>query len=36
MLRDPGQELRVEHSHGWGPNNVGGHYHYDDTPEVSF
>ena len=29
---DPGLDLRVEHSHGYGENS-GGHYHYDVTPE---
>ncbi|KAF2364454.1 protein of unknown function DUF1907 [Trinorchestia longiramus] len=30
---DPGLDLRVEHSHGYGNAN-GGHYHYDVTPDV--
>ena len=35
VSRDPGLDLRVEHSHGWGEDGVqGGHYHYDTTPEV--
>jgi len=29
---DPGLDLRLEHSHGYG-KEVGGHYHYDVTPE---
>jgi len=35
ISRDPGLDLRVEHSHGWGEAEVssGGHYHYDTTPE---
>jgi len=33
VSRDPGLDLRVEHSHGWGGNSQGGHYHYDTTPE---
>jgi len=33
VANDPGLDLRVEHSHGWGENSQGGHYHYDTTPE---
>jgi len=33
VSRDPGLDLRVEHSHGWGENSQGGHYHYDTTPD---
>ena len=33
VANDPGLDLRVEHSHGWGKNGQGGHYHYDTTPE---
>jgi len=33
VSRDPGLDLRVEHSHGWGEAGQGGHYHYDTTPE---
>merc|ERR1712126_702991 len=33
ISRDPGLDLRVEHSHGWGGEGAGGHYHYDTTPE---
>jgi len=29
---DPGLDLRIEHTHGYG-KNTGGHYHYDTTPE---
>jgi hypothetical protein len=39
ISRDPGLDLRVEHSHGWGEAEVssGGHYHYDTTPgEVEY
>ena len=39
LYRDPGLDLRVEHSHGWGEAEVssGGHYHYDTTPaEVEY
>jgi len=32
ISRDPGLDLRVEHSHGWGDDGSGGHYHYDTTP----
>merc|ERR1711970_311053 len=33
VANDPGLDLRVEHSHGWGKDGQGGHYHYDTTPE---
>lgn len=33
VSRDPGLDMRIEHSHGWGPNGQGGHYHRDTTPE---
>jgi len=33
VANDPGLDLRVEHSHGWGEAGQGGHYHYDTTPE---
>jgi len=33
ISRDPGLDLRVEHSHGWGEAGTGGHYHYDTTPD---
>lgn len=26
-------DLRVQHFHSFGPNNEGGHYHYDITPD---
>ncbi|XP_076066605.1 ester hydrolase C11orf54 homolog [Oratosquilla oratoria] len=31
VSHDPGLDLRVEHSHGFGSAH-GGHYHYDTTP----
>ena len=34
VSRDPGLDLRVEHSHGWGENGQGGHYHYDTSPDT--
>ncbi|KAK8724016.1 hypothetical protein OTU49_011400 [Cherax quadricarinatus] len=33
VSRDPGMDLRLEHSHGYG-KEYGGHYHYDTTPET--
>ncbi|XP_045115366.1 ester hydrolase C11orf54 homolog [Portunus trituberculatus] len=33
ISRDPGLDLRVEHSHGYGDDR-GGHYHYDTTPDT--
>ncbi|KAG0719875.1 Ester hydrolase C11orf54 [Chionoecetes opilio] len=30
---DPGMDLRIEHSHGYG-EDTGGHYHYDTTPDT--
>lgn len=30
---DPGLDLRLEHSHGYGATS-GGHYHYDVTPDI--
>jgi len=33
VANDPGLDIRVEHSHGWGENSQGGHYHYDTTPD---
>lgn len=33
VANDPGLDLRVEHSHGWGEGGQGGHYHYDTTPQ---
>ncbi|CAG0918281.1 unnamed protein product [Notodromas monacha] len=32
VSHDPGLDLRMEHSHGFGPDGLG-HYHYDTTPE---
>uniref|UniRef100_A0A2P2I8E8 Ester hydrolase C11orf54 homolog n=1 Tax=Hirondellea gigas TaxID=1518452 RepID=A0A2P2I8E8_9CRUS len=32
VSRDPGMDLRQEHSHGYG-ESYGGHYHYDVTPD---
>ena len=34
ISKDPGLDLRVEHTHGYSKvNKTGGHYHYDTTPE---
>lgn len=34
VSRDPGLDLRVEHTHGYNlDKGQGGHYHYDTTPE---
>ncbi|XP_033108492.1 ester hydrolase C11orf54-like [Anneissia japonica] len=33
LSHDPGLDLRLEHSHGFGHHGVGGHYHYDVTPD---
>ncbi|XP_045598029.1 ester hydrolase C11orf54 homolog [Procambarus clarkii] len=33
ISKDPGLDLRLEHSHGYG-NQCGGHYHYDTTPDA--
>merc|ERR1711872_143903 len=33
ISHDPGLDLTMEHSHGWGEDGSGGHYHYDTTPE---
>jgi len=34
VSRDPGLDLRVEHTHGLNKDKgQGGHYHYDTTPE---
>lgn len=30
---DPGQDLRVEHTHCFSTHGEGGHYHYDTTPD---
>lgn len=31
--KDPGLDLRVEHTHCFSDHNQGGHYHYDTTPK---
>lgn len=33
VSKDPGMDLRVEHSHGYG-KDYGGHYHFDTTPDT--
>ena len=34
ISRDPGLDLRVEHTHGYSiGNGVGGHYHNDVDPD---
>lgn len=34
ISKDPGLDLRVEHTHGYSKvNKTGGHYHYDTTPQ---
>jgi len=33
ISKDPGMDLRVEHTHGYG-KGYGGHYHYDTTPDT--
>lgn len=30
---DPGQDLRIEHTHCFSTHGDGGHYHYDTTPD---
>ncbi|XP_071790403.1 ester hydrolase C11orf54 homolog [Asterias amurensis] len=30
---DPGLDLRIEHTHCFSHHGVGGHYHYDTTPD---
>lgn len=30
---DPGQDLRIEHTHCFSSHGDGGHYHYDTTPD---
>ena len=30
---DPGQDLRIEHTHCFSKHGDGGHYHYDVTPD---
>ncbi|KAK3861692.1 hypothetical protein Pcinc_026926 [Petrolisthes cinctipes] len=32
VSKDPGMDLRTEHSHGYG-KDYGGHYHFDTTPD---
>ena len=34
VAHDPGLDLRPEHSHGWGEEGQGGHYHGDTTPDM--
>jgi hypothetical protein len=35
VSRDPGLDLRLEHSHGFNlEKGQGGHYHYDTTPDI--
>jgi len=35
ISKDPGLDLRVEHTHGYSlQNGTGGHYHYDTTPDT--
>ena len=34
VANDPGLDLRPEHSHGWGEEGQGGHYHGDTTPDI--
>jgi len=35
ISKDPGLDLRVEHTHGYSTvNGTGGHYHYDVTPDT--
>lgn len=31
--RDPGLDLRLEHTHCFSEHNEGGHYHFDTTPD---
>lgn len=33
ISKDPGLDLRIEHSHGYGDDR-GGHYHFDTTPDI--
>jgi len=34
ISRDPGLDLRIEHTHGYSvTNGTGGHYHHDVTPD---
>ncbi len=33
ISKDPGMELRTEHTHGFSEHGDAGHYHYDVTPD---
>ncbi|XP_001513115.1 ester hydrolase C11orf54 homolog [Ornithorhynchus anatinus] len=35
VSRDPGFDLRVEHTHCFSHHGEGGHYHYDTTPDTA-
>ncbi len=32
VSKDPGLDIRTEHTHGYGATE-GGHYHFDTTPD---
>ncbi|XP_068936328.1 ester hydrolase C11orf54 homolog isoform X6 [Petaurus breviceps papuanus] len=34
VSQDPGFDLRLEHTHCFSHHGVGGHYHYDTTPDA--
>ncbi|XP_024587066.1 ester hydrolase C11orf54 homolog [Neophocaena asiaeorientalis asiaeorientalis] len=34
ISRDPGFDLRLEHTHCFSHHGEGGHYHYDTTPDI--
>ncbi|XP_036886591.1 ester hydrolase C11orf54 homolog isoform X3 [Sturnira hondurensis] len=34
VSKDPGFDLRLEHTHFFSHHGEGGHYHYDTTPET--
>ncbi|XP_069932881.1 ester hydrolase C11orf54 homolog isoform X2 [Oryctolagus cuniculus] len=34
VSRDPGFDLRLEHTHFFSNHGEGGHYHYDTTPDI--
>ncbi|PNJ86387.1 C11orf54 isoform 15, partial [Pongo abelii] len=34
VSRDPGFDLRLEHTHFFSHHGEGGHYHYDTTPDI--
>ncbi|TKC47919.1 hypothetical protein EI555_012961 [Monodon monoceros] len=34
ISRDPGFDLRLEHTHCFSHHGEGGHYHYDNTPDI--